>query len=53
MERFLNLDSWPRREAFDYFRGFDKPYFNLCARVDAAPLKAAVQALGGGSFALA
>ena len=51
--RYLDLDSWSRRDAFDYFRGFDKPYFNLCARVDAAALKAAVRELGTGSFALA
>ncbi len=51
--RTLDLATWPRREAFDYFRHFDKPYFNVCVRVDAAPLKAAVKALGIGSFALA
>jgi chloramphenicol O-acetyltransferase type A len=51
--RTLDLATWPRREAFEYFRAFDKPYFNVCVRVDAAPLKAAVKALGIGSFALA
>jgi len=51
--RYLDLATWPRREAFDYFRAFDKPYFNVGVRVDAAPLKAAVKALGSGSFALA
>jgi chloramphenicol O-acetyltransferase type A len=51
--RYLDLAGWSRREAFDYFRGFDKPYFNVCVRVDAAPLKAAVKARGVGSFALA
>lgn len=51
--RYLDLATWPRREAFDYFRSFDKPYFNVCVRVDAAPLKAAVKARGVGSFALA
>ena len=51
--RYLDLDSWSRRDAYDYFRHFDKPYFNLCARVDAAPLKAAVKARGLGSFSLA
>jgi chloramphenicol O-acetyltransferase type A len=51
--RYLDTATWPRRDAFDYFRHFDKPYFNLCARVDAAPLKAAVRALGMGSFSLA
>ena len=51
--RFVDLAHWSRRDAFDYFRHFDKPYFNLCARVDAAPLKAAVKTLGIGSFSLA
>ena len=51
--RYLDLANWPRRDAFEYFRHFDKPYFNLCARVDAAPLKAAVKDLGIGSFSLA
>jgi chloramphenicol O-acetyltransferase type A len=51
--RYLDLATWSRREAFEYFRAFDKPYFNVCVRVDAAPLKRAVKALGVGSFALA
>ena len=40
--RYLDLDTWPRRDAFDYFRGFDKPYFNVCLRVDVARLKQVV-----------
>lgn len=51
--RYLDIDGWSRREAFFHFRRFDKPYFNVCARLDAAPLKAAVRTLGVGSFALA
>jgi chloramphenicol O-acetyltransferase type A len=51
--RYLDLAAWPRREAFEYFRHFDKPYFNVTARVDAAALKAAVRAVGVGSFSLA
>ena len=51
--RYLDLSTWPRREAFEYFRDFDKPYFNVCTRLDAAPLKAAVAARGIGSFSLA
>ena len=50
---YLDIASWPRRDAYEYFRGFDKPYFNVCTRVDAAALKAAVKASGVGSFALA
>ncbi len=52
MADFLNTDTWARREAFDYFRGFDKPYFSACVRLDAAPLKAAAAARGA-SFTLA
>jgi chloramphenicol O-acetyltransferase type A len=50
---YLNLDAWPRRDAFDYFRGFDKPYFNICTRVDVAHLKLAVKAHAVGSMTLA
>ena len=51
--RYLDLRGWPRRDTFEYFRGFDKPYFNVCTRLDVAALKAAVAARGVGSFSLA
>lgn len=44
--RYLDIARWPRRAAFEYFKGFDKPYFNLCTRLDVAPLKEAVAARG-------
>ena len=50
---YLDLDSWHRRSAFDFFRGFDIPSFNLCTRMDVALLKQAVQDLGVGSLSLA
>jgi chloramphenicol O-acetyltransferase type A len=50
---YLDLSSWPRRDAFDYFRSFDKPYFNICTRLDVARLKPAVKARGVGSLTLA
>jgi chloramphenicol O-acetyltransferase type A len=40
--RYLDLASWPRRESFEYFRHYDKPYFNICTRVDVAPLRQAL-----------
>ncbi|MBC7941720.1 MAG: hypothetical protein H7Z19_18530 [Chitinophagaceae bacterium] len=43
---YLDLARWPRREAYHFFRGFNQPFFGLCTRVDAAPLKAAVTSLG-------
>lgn len=51
--RYLDLDRWPRRAAFDYFRAFDKPYFNVCTRLDVSRLKAALAARGGAGLSLA
>lgn len=42
--RRLDLALWPRREAFEYFRRYDKPFFNVCTKVDVAPLR---QSLAG------
>ena len=53
MPTYLDLDTWPRRPAFEYFRGFDKPYFNVCARLDVAGLKQAVAERRSGGLALA
>jgi len=53
MPRYLDLDAWPRRAAFDYFRAFDKPYFNVCTRLDVSRLKAALAEAGGGGLSLA
>jgi chloramphenicol O-acetyltransferase type A len=50
---YLDLETWNRRSAFDFFRGFDIPSFNLCARLDVALLKQAVKDLGVGSLSLA
>lgn len=50
---YLDLARWPRRDAFDYFRHFDKPYFNVCTRLDVARLKEAVADTGTGSLSLA
>jgi chloramphenicol O-acetyltransferase type A len=53
MDTYLDLATWSRRDAFEFFRSFDKPYFNVCTRLDVARLKAAVATLGVGSFSLA
>lgn len=49
----LNLSTWPRRATFEFFRGFDKPYFNLCARIDVTALKPALQQTPGATTSLA
>jgi chloramphenicol O-acetyltransferase type A len=34
MPRFLDTKTWIRREVFEFFRDFDKPYFNICTQLD-------------------
>ena len=48
MHRSLDLATWPRRSAFEFFRGFDKPYFNVCTRLDLTALVALKPRLAGG-----
>ena len=38
MANYLDLSTWARREVFEFFRAFDKPYFNICAQVDVTAL---------------
>lgn len=38
MPYYLDLETWPRREVFEFFRHFDKPYFNVCLRLDVTNL---------------
>ncbi len=49
MAEYLDTTTWARRDAFEFFRHFDKPYFNVCVRLDVARLKAALVARGGGA----
>jgi chloramphenicol O-acetyltransferase type A len=46
MPHYLDLDTWPRRPAFDYFREFDNPYFDITAPVDVTELRLAAKAQG-------
>ena len=32
--RYINLETWPRREHFKLFSTFNHPHFNVCANVD-------------------
>lgn len=48
----LDLDAWPRRQQFDFFRTYDIPFFNLCAEVEVTAMRAFCRAHGI-SFTLA
>ena len=51
--RVLDLESWKRREHFEFFRHYERPWFNLCADVDVTALVARCREPGGPSFFLA
>lgn len=41
---YLDLTTWPRKQHFDFFRGFDNPFFNVCVEVDVTALYEHVRA---------
>ena len=53
MSYFLDVESWPRRAAFEFFRGYDNPYFNVCAPLDVRSLAELSKSADGISFSLA
>lgn len=52
MPRYLDLETWPRRDLFEYYRHFDKPYFNVCTRLDITNLLNALRSHKGISVSL-
>jgi chloramphenicol O-acetyltransferase type A len=53
MAHYLDVASWPRREVFEFFRGFDKPYFNICTSVDVTRLVEILRERDGVSVSMA
>src|SRR5713226_1558221 len=43
MAKYLDLESWARRDLFEFFKAFDKPYFNICTRIEVTNLLAFVR----------
>jgi len=48
----IDLESWPRRAQYEFFRGYDLPFFNLCAKVDVTKTRAWCKTTGA-SYSLA
>ena len=53
MAKYLDLANWARRDLFEFFRGFDKPYFNICTRIDVTNLLALLRLRSNVSVSLA
>ena len=49
----LDVAGWKRREHFEFFRHYERPWFNLCADVDVTALLERCREPGGPSFFLA
>lgn len=43
MAGYLDTSNWARREVFEFFLGFDKPYFNVSTRLDVTSLLKALK----------
>ena len=39
MPTYLDLQTWPRREHFHFFREYDHPFFNVCVQMDVTGLR--------------
>jgi chloramphenicol O-acetyltransferase type A len=38
MPAYLDIENWSRRDLFEFFKGFDNPYFNICTRLEVTNL---------------
>ncbi len=52
MPTYLDLATWPRRELFEFYLPFDKPYFNICTRLDVTNLLSELRRRSGASVSL-
>lgn len=52
MPRYLEIETWNRRQHFEFFKSFDNPFFNICAKVDVTPLLGLVRAAKSISFSV-
>ena len=53
MPKYLDLETWPRRDLFEFFRGYQNPYFNICTQLDITRLVAVLRDRPGVSVSLA
>ena len=53
MPEYLDLESWPRRDLFNFFRDYQNPYFNICTQLELTRLITALRDRPGVSISLA
>lgn len=52
MAEYLDVTNWARRELFEFFRGYEHPYFNVCTRLDVTGLLSLLRRRPGVSVSL-
>lgn len=50
MKTLLNLDNWPRKEHFHFFRKFEEPFFGVVVEIDCTKAYERSKALGVSFF---
>ena len=53
MPKYLDLETWPRRNLFEFFHGYQNPYFNICTQLDVTRLMEVLRDRPGVSVSLA
>jgi chloramphenicol O-acetyltransferase type A len=53
MSRYLEVETWGRREQFRFFKDYQNPFFNICTRVDVTALLELTRGSEGVSFFVA
>ena len=53
MSKYLDVENWARRDLFEFFRGYEKPHFNICTRIDVTRLLNLLRDRPGVSVSLA
>jgi chloramphenicol O-acetyltransferase type A len=46
----IDLETWARRTPYEFFRGFERPHFSLCAEVDCTRLLTELKPAGVSPF---
>lgn len=50
MKQLLNIDAWPRRDHFYFFKQFEEPFFGVCVNVDCTKAYAVTKEKGYSFF---
>jgi chloramphenicol O-acetyltransferase type A len=53
MPEYLDVENWARRDLFEFFRGYNNPYFNICTRLDITEAAAYIRSRQSISISLA